>query len=554
MNDFKHLYNHFISNNLISKNQSGFRPGDSCSNQLLSLVHEIHKAFDDKNCLEVRSVYLDLSKAFDKVWHGGLMFKLKQNGVNGKLLSLLDNYLQNRQQRVVINGQESKWAHIKSGVPQGSVLGPLMFLIFINDLESNLKCQVNFFADDTSIFTVVRDPEVSASDLNHDLDVIARWAHQWKMAFNPDPTKPAEEIVFSNKKVKVHHPPIFFNNIEVKRVNHHKHLGLILDSRLSFSNHINEKVNIARKWIGIIRHLKSVIPIKSLDQIYKMQIRSHFDFCDIIYHKPPNKHDFNSSTTLNSQMNLLERIQYQAALAITGTWKGTNTDKIYEELGWETLDNRRLIRRLLLFYKIMNHLSPNYLLEPLPIQQGRYRLRNNCIINTIPCRTDNYRNSFYPNTISLWNGIDTHLKNSPSLTNFKSSLIKIIRPSKKSVFGIHDTRRLKWIFQLRVSLSPLKVHKKLHNFVDTTDDSCQCQTGSETTLHFLLKCPRYNEPRNEMMNTINAILLSNDLTISSDILKVNLLLYGHQTLSYDENKSVLTATINFIHETGRFFE
>ena len=96
-----------------------------------SLVHEILAAFDDKNCLEVRTVYLDMSKAFDKVWHEGLLFKLQQNGIEGKLLNLIKNYLSDRKQRVVLNGKESDWGEIKSGVPQGSVLGPLLFLIYI---------------------------------------------------------------------------------------------------------------------------------------------------------------------------------------------------------------------------------------------------------------------------------------------------------------------------------------------------------------------------------------------------------------------------------------
>ena len=207
---FKHLYNHLTTNNLISKNQSGFRPGDSCSNQLLSFIHDIHKAFDDKNCLEVRSIYLDMSKAFDKVWHDGLVFKLKQNGINGNLLLLLTDYLSQRMQRVAINGQFSNWAFIKSGVPQGSVLGPLLFLIYINDLEADLKCQVKFFADDTSIFSIVEDPVITASDLNNDLNLITEWAHQWKMSFNPDPSKPAEEIIFSCKKKSPDHPPLYF--------------------------------------------------------------------------------------------------------------------------------------------------------------------------------------------------------------------------------------------------------------------------------------------------------------------------------------------------------
>ena len=153
------------------------------------------------------------------------------------------------------------------------------------------------------------------------------------MSFNPDPSKHAEEIIFSCKKIKTVHPPLFFQNTEVKRVGHHKHLGLILDSKLSFVRHINDKVNIAKRWIGIIKHLRSYVPIKSLDQIYKMHIRPHLDYCDIIYHSPTISNDLNSSLSLNYKMDILESTQYQAALAITGSWKGTNLDKIYEELG-----------------------------------------------------------------------------------------------------------------------------------------------------------------------------------------------------------------------------
>ena len=193
------MYNYLVSNDLITKNQSDFLPGDSCTNQLISLVNDIHTAFDDKACLEVRSVYLDMSKAFDKVWHEGLIFKLKQNGVEGNFLALLKNYLTNYKQRVVINGMESDWGCIKAGVPQGSVLGPLLFLVYINDLEEGIKSSVNFFADDTSLFSIVRDPIVSAGELNSDLDLISKWANQWKMSFNPDPTKQAEEIIFSRK-------------------------------------------------------------------------------------------------------------------------------------------------------------------------------------------------------------------------------------------------------------------------------------------------------------------------------------------------------------------
>ena len=193
----KNLYSYLNANNLLTKNQSGFRPGDSTTNQLLYLVKEIHQAFENLNSLEVRAVFLDISKAFDKVWHDGLMFKL--NGVSGSLLMFFQNYLNNRKRRVVRNGSYSGFSAVESGVPQGSVLGPLLFLIYINDLERNIKSNIKFFADDIMLLSIVKDPTISASDLNHDLNIIFQWAHQWKMEFNPDPTKQATEVLFSCK-------------------------------------------------------------------------------------------------------------------------------------------------------------------------------------------------------------------------------------------------------------------------------------------------------------------------------------------------------------------
>ena len=220
---FNNLYKYLNTNNLITKNQSGFRPGDSTTNQLLYLVNEIHEAFEDPKSLEIRATFLDISKAFDKVWHEGLVFKLKQNGVSGNLLKLFESYLRDRQQRVVINGSFSNFLPIESGVPQGSVLGPLLFLVYINDLEKNIKSNIKFFADDTMLFSLVKDPVTSAVTLNHDLDLIAQWAEQWKMEFNPDPTKQATEILFSCKKNKPTHPPLNFNGNLVATEKHQKH-------------------------------------------------------------------------------------------------------------------------------------------------------------------------------------------------------------------------------------------------------------------------------------------------------------------------------------------
>ena len=197
---YNNLYNYFQENQFLTEKQSGFRKGDSCISQLIAITHKIYKAFDGNPSLETRGVFLDISKAFDKVWHEGLLYKLKSYGITGNFLKLLENYMSNRYQRVVLNGQSSSWLDVNAGVPQGSILGPLLFLIYINDLPERLKTDAKLFADDTSLFSTVIDIDKTSDNLNNDLSVIKEWAYLWKMSFNPDPNKQATEVIFSHKK------------------------------------------------------------------------------------------------------------------------------------------------------------------------------------------------------------------------------------------------------------------------------------------------------------------------------------------------------------------
>ena len=128
-----------------------------------------------------------------------LLHKLKQNGITEKLFDIITNFLNFRKQRVVLNGQYSSWTSIEAGVPQGSILGPLLFLIYINDLSDDLTTNVKLFADDTSLFSIVHNMNTSTTNLNNDLNKIKNWAIQWKMNFNPDPSKQALEVMFSRK-------------------------------------------------------------------------------------------------------------------------------------------------------------------------------------------------------------------------------------------------------------------------------------------------------------------------------------------------------------------
>ena len=171
------LFNHFLRKQLFTPSQSGLLPRNSCIAQLLSTLHEIQTAFDKNPTRDVRGIFLDIFKAFDKVWHESLIFKLKAYGIEGELLSLLENYLQNHEQRVVLNGRTSEWRKINSGVPQRSVLGLLLFLIYINDLPDELTSICKIFADHTSLFSKFFNINESANDLNIDLEKISQWAY-----------------------------------------------------------------------------------------------------------------------------------------------------------------------------------------------------------------------------------------------------------------------------------------------------------------------------------------------------------------------------------------
>ena len=287
------------------------------------------------------------------------------------------------------------------------------------------------------LFSIVNDPVISANESNQDLKVINQWAYRWKMEFNPDPNKQSTELLFSCKKNSPNHPSLFFNGTVVPKVNEQKDLGLTLDSKLAFERHLNEKIMKAKRIVGIIKYLSSFLPLKTLDQMYKALVRSHLDYCHTIYHMPALNNQINLGVTLTSLMETVERTQYQAALAITGAWQGSNRSKLYEELGWESFSDRRWCRRILQIHKIKNNTTPSYLREKLPPNRRLlYRCKNSNTFHKIRCNTSRYKkNSFVPDAIISWNNIITNFQNVPSFTSPKAHL-SLIRPKAKRTFGV----------------------------------------------------------------------------------------------------------------------
>ena len=432
-------------------------------------------------------------------------------------------------------------------------MGPLLFLIYINDLTDGLKCNVKLFADDTSIFTIVHDPTTATDNMNHDLQLISLWALKWRMSFNPDPNKQAVEVTFSRKISPSNYPPICFNSVPVRKVSGHKHLGIILDSKLSFTSHINIVISKCRQGIALHKLLSKYLPRHTLNEIYKLYIRPHLDYGDVIYHIPGNICDYSHSVVLTHQMEKLESVQYSASLAVTGAWKGTSRDKLYDELGWESLNFRRWSGRLILFYKIVNNLTSDYTRYPIPNpQEATYELRRRAVIGQVFARTKGFKSSFYPNCLLEWDRLDQDIRQSNSIAIFKRRLFSIIRPPAKSVFGIQNPRGLSILTQLRVRLSRLNFHKFMHNFSDTMSPLCPINDGVEDREHYFLLCHMYDDIRRDLLNGVNAILLPHGMgNLSNDEL-VNILLYGHESLSFEMNAKILSATLEYIQVSQRF--
>ena len=162
-----------------------------------------------------------------------------------------------------------------------------------------------------------KQPNAAAEDMNHDFELISRWAHDWRMSFNPDTQKQVVELLLSKKKYEVDHPVILFNNIPMKKVEEHKHLGIILDSKLSFSIHIKSAISKTKKGIGLLKYLSNYLPRHTLNELYKLCVRPHLDYGDVIYHTPAKECEFSENIILPNLMEKLEAVQYSAALAVT---------------------------------------------------------------------------------------------------------------------------------------------------------------------------------------------------------------------------------------------
>jgi hypothetical protein len=297
----------------------------------------------------------------------GSLYKLKSTGIDDTVLKWFERYLSNRRQQVVINGETSDTKYINAGDPQGSILGPMLFLIYINDIVNNISCNVKLFADDTSLYLVVDNEYEAADKLNKD---------------------------------------VYMDNVIIKEVETHKHLGLTISEDGNWNEHVKNIMIKVSSHLSVFRRVKFKLKRSCLQTIYISFIKPLMKYSDIVWDNIP---DYLKQS--------LESLQLEAARIVTGATKLTSRQLLYDETGLEMLQTRRNNHKLIKFHEMFHKDAPDYLNSLVPPQisethQHNTRRSNNTVY--LNCRTFYYQNSFLPASIKLWN-------NSPNDIRLNSS-------------------------------------------------------------------------------------------------------------------------------------
>ena len=519
----KHFYNYLVQYQQLTPLQSGFIRGDSTTYQLLHTYHTICEAVDRGK--EVRVVFCDISKAFDRVWHRGLLHKLKGIGCSEHLLQWFKSYLSDRRQRVVLNGETSDWASISAGVPQGSILGPVLFLIYINDIVKEINSSIRLFADDTSLYVIVDNPQSAAYTLNNDLEKITQWSRLWLVDFNPAKTI---SMIVTRKSVRAGHPDLIMNNTVITESSSHTHLGLTFSQTGTWDEHIRTITDKAWTRLNLLRSLKFRINRKSLEKVYISFIRPLIEYSDSVW-----------DNVSSESKKALEAVHNEAARIITGATKLCSIEKMLADLGWESLQTRRRKHKLVTFYKIINGLAPAYLRDtvpPLVQDTAPYRLRNADHIQNFHANTNLFYNSFFPSTIRDWNSLSDEVKQAPSLASFK---FRLNRDIQKPPAYYNAGTRLGQILQARIRMECSSLNSHLYRKNIVPSPSCTCG-GFESPYHFFFVCPMYMGIRNRCL--------------PQDLQNYNTrdLLFGKENANSNENEQLFAQVQDFILNSRRF--
>ena len=396
---------HWEKYNVLVPNQHGFRGKRSCESQLIELTDELSKNIDQGYQTDV--IVLDFAKAFDRVNHSLLCEKIKSYGITGKTNEWIQSFLNERKQKVVIDGESSETINVRSGVPQGSVLGPCLFLAYINDLPDKVSSNSRLFADDTAVDRKITSTEDQMT-LQRDLDSLAQWENEWDMAFHPDK---CEVLQVTSKRDKLSHT-YKLHNQDLKVVASTKYLGVTLEENCKFDAHINATVNAGNKMLGFIRRNIKVNSQRTKEMAYKMLVRPKVEYAASVW-DPYTK----------SQISNLEKIQRRAARFVLNDHKKcSSVTNMLKSLKWPSLEQRRKATRLTNLYKVKKDKVKIQCkeLEPAPT---RARRAHDQQLRRLQCKKEIRQHSFFPRTIKEWNELNQAAVSAPSADAFRRHVL-----------------------------------------------------------------------------------------------------------------------------------
>ena len=378
---------------LINTNQHGFLKNKSCATNLLCYSDFISKCFDEK--CQTHTIYTDFKRAFDVVPHELLLLKInRQFGIHDNMLRWFTSYLHGRSQRVVLNGKKSDWYSVTSGVPQGSKLGPTLFLMYMNDVfdcisNSNLLC----FADDCKIYKKISN-EYDCILLQDDINSFHNWCTTWCMHLHPDK---CYFMNFSLKKSRDIVNTYSFNDLVLKRVYEMKDLGVYFTPNLNFSTHINKVTSKAMQMLGFLKRVtRDFTNVKTLNTLYNSLVRSRLEYCSQVWNPSPAAH---VQKLERVQKKFLRYLSYKSGL----TYNNYAYEEICVHFKFKTLQSRRSITDLVFLNKILtNNINCPYLVGEVTLRVPRRTLRDKSIFyvnSRLICRRD----SFMPRTLALAN-------------------------------------------------------------------------------------------------------------------------------------------------------
>jgi hypothetical protein len=401
-----HIMDHLEKHNILVDNQHGFRAKHSTETQLILTVNDLAKNLENGDTVHV--AILDFEKAFDKVPHERLLSKLDFYGIRGNLHKWIRHFLTERTQRVVCDGVMSETKKVVSSVPQGTVTGPLDFLIYINDLPDNLSNKARLFADDCVIYTAAKSQQ-DLQSLQEDLKKLEVWQKTWGMSFN---ASKCFIMKISNKR----NPPdrdYTFCNQKLQEVQSHPYLGIEIDNKLNWNMHRKNTVTKANRVLGCLRRNLWFCTKEVKETAYMALVRPILEYASSAWGPYQEGH-----------INQLEAVQRKAARFCMGDYKQkSSVTKMISELKWDSLETRRRRTRLTMMYKITNDLvGINKMDHLIHITNSRTRKNNNSNFQQIHARLNIYKFSYFPRTIKEWNALGEEQVTATTTENFKGQL------------------------------------------------------------------------------------------------------------------------------------